>query len=128
MHRTKNKITLAEALELLQENKLNEEYEVAYTASDKVEATDALKLGALGIDVPEEKIYYDDELLEDDDEFDGDWVKIDSDIEDYKKHLTIRLEVDPEIEDWLSSSNIDMDALVSALITGFYRSSKAVGE
>jgi len=125
---TKNKITLAEALELLQENKLNEEYEVAYTASDKVEATDALKLGALGIDVPEEKIYYDDELLEEDDAFDGDWVRIDSDIEDYKKHLTIRLEVDPEIEDWLASSNIDMDALVSELITGFYRSSKAVGE
>lgn len=125
---TKNKITLAEALELLKENKLNEEYEVAYTASDKVEATDALKLGALGIDVPEEKIYYDDELLEEDDEFDGDWVKIDSDIEDYKKHLTIKLQVDPEVEDWLASSNIDMDALVSALITGFYRSSKAVGE
>jgi len=36
----------------------------------KVEATDAIKLGALGIDVPEEKIYYEDAAREEDDEFD----------------------------------------------------------
>jgi len=126
MNMTKNKVTLTEALGLLNQNKLNKDYEVEYVDSDRVEATDAIKLGSLGIEVPEEKIYYDDTLIEDDDEFEGEWVRIDSDIEDYKKHLTIQLEVDKEIEEWLSSTNIDLDLLVSELITGFYRSSKTI--
>ncbi|MEN0004407.1 MAG: hypothetical protein AAF798_09695 [Bacteroidota bacterium] len=122
----KNKVTLAEALKLLQQGKLNEDYEIQYLASDKVEATDALKLGVLGLDIPEEKIYYDDAQVTDDDDFEGDWMQIDSDIEDYKKHLVVNLKIDQEVEKWLSSSEIDMDALVSELITGFYRSSKAI--
>jgi len=126
MNMTKNKVTLTEALGLLNQNKLNKDYEVEYVDSDRVEATDAIKLGSLGIEVPEEKIYYNDTLIEDDDEFEGEWVRIDSDIEDYKKHLTIQLEVDKEIEEWLSSTNIDLDLLVSELITGFYRSSKTI--
>lgn len=126
MNMTKNKVTLTEALGLLNQNKLNKDYEVEYVDSDRVEATDAIKLGSLGIEVPEEKIYYNDTLIEDDDEFEGEWVRIDSDIEDYKKHLTIQLEVGKEIEEWLSSTNIDLDSLVSELITGFYRSSKTI--
>jgi hypothetical protein len=38
----------------------------------------------------------------------------------------IKLKVDHEIEAWLAASNIDLDSLVSELITGFYRSSKAI--
>lgn len=126
MNMTKNKVTLIEALELLNQNRLSEDYEVEYVDSDRVEATDAIKLGSLGIDVPEEKIYYDDALIEDDEDFKGEWVRIDSDIEDYKKHLIIQLTVDKEIEEWLSSTNVDLDSLVSELITGFYRSSKTI--
>ncbi|GAB5554722.1 MAG: hypothetical protein Sapg2KO_43130 [Saprospiraceae bacterium] len=128
MNMTKNKVTLEEALKLLSQNKLDENYEVEYLDSDRVEATHAIKLGALGIDVPEQKIYYDDSQIEDDDDFNGEWIAIDSDVEDYKKHLTIQLNVDQEIEEWLSSSKIDLDGLVSELITGFYRSSKTIEE
>mgnify|MGYP001805128766 CR=1 FL=1 len=127
MNMTKNRVTLAEALELLRQNKLNEDYEVAFVDSDRVEATDAIKLGAIGINVPEAKIYYNDSEV-DDDEFDGEWVQIDSDIEDYKKQITIKLKVDKEIEEWLSSSTIDLDSLVSELIIGFYNSSKILEE
>lgn len=127
MNMTKNKVNLAEALKLLSQNKLDHSYEIEYVESDRIEATDAIKLGSLGIDVPEEKIYYDDLSIEDDDEFSGDWIRIDSDIEDYKKHFTIQLKVDQEIEEWLSSANIDLDELISELITGFYRSSKVIG-
>ncbi len=126
MHMTKNKITLVKALALLEQNALNEAYEVDFVDSDSVAATDAIKLGILGIDVPEDRIYYDDIDLEDDEDFAGDWVRIDSDIADYKQHLTINLKVDDEIEAWLTASNIDLDSLVSELITGFYRSSKAI--
>lgn len=126
MSMTKNKITLAEALELLAQNKLSEHYEIEYSDKDMVEATDALKIGSLGIDVPEQKIYYDDDAIEDDEEFDGEWIEIKSDIEDYKKHLTIELKVNEEVIEWLSSSKIDMDSLVSELITGFYKSSRVI--
>ncbi len=126
MNMTKNKVTLTEALKLLNQDKLSEDYEIEYIDSDRVGATDAIKLGSLGIDVPEEKIYYDDTLTADDDDYTGEWVRIDSDIEDFKKHLTIKLAVDREIEEWLSSTNIDLDSLVSELITGFYKSSKTI--
>ncbi len=123
---TKNKVTLAEALMLLEKDELNGDYEIEYLDSDKIASTDAIKIGALGIDIPEEKIYYDDSLIEDDDDFEGEWVRIDSDIEDYKQRLTIQLKVDQEIEEWLSSTKIDLDSLVSELITGFYKSSKTI--
>ena len=120
----KNRINLEEALRRLKESGLNDSYEIDYTTSDRVEATDAIKLGALGIDVPEDKIYYEDTKGEDE-EYQGEWIPIDSDIEDYKRRLTIQLKVNEEIMDWLASSKIDMDALVSELITGFYNSTKA---
>lgn len=125
---TSKKISLKEALKLLASNKLDSGYSVEFSESDRVEATDAIKLGAIGIAVPEENIYYDDENIADDDEFNGEWTPIDSDIEHYKSHLTIQLKVDKEIENWLSTADIDLDSLVSELLTGFYRSSKAVNK
>jgi hypothetical protein len=79
---TKNKITLAKALALLEQNALSEAYEVDFVDSDSVSATDAIKLGALGIDIPEDKIHYDDADLEEEEDFAGEWVRIDSDIAD----------------------------------------------
>ncbi len=80
----KRKLSLTEALKLLKENKLGNGYLIEFIDSDRIEATNAIKLGALGIDVPEESIYYDDDNIVDDDEFDGEWTPIDSDIEHYK--------------------------------------------
>lgn len=113
MNMTKNKITLAEALELLAQGKLSEHHEIEYSDKDRIEATDAMKIGSLGLDVPEQRIYYDDGAIEEDEEFDGEWVEIASDTEDYKKYLTIELKVNEEVVEWLSSSKIDMDSLVS---------------
>jgi hypothetical protein len=77
---TIQKISLNEALKLLADNKLGSNYSVGFLASDRIEATDAIKLGAIGIDVPEENIYYDDDHIADDDDFNGEWIPIDSDI------------------------------------------------
>lgn len=125
---TNQKISLEEALTLLANNELDSSYSVGFLASDRVGATDAIKLGAMGIDVPEENVGYDDDSIADDDDFDGEWIPIDSDVEHYKSHLTIQLKVDKEIENWLSSADIDLDSLVSELLTGFYRSSKVAGK
>ena len=50
---TKRKIHLPEALQLLANNRLDSSYSVEFSDSDRVEATDAIKLGAIGVDVPE---------------------------------------------------------------------------
>ncbi len=50
---TKRKIRLPEALQLLANNRLDSSYSVEFSDSDRVEATDAIKLGAIGVDVPE---------------------------------------------------------------------------
>ena len=47
---TKRKIRLPEALQLLANNRLDSSYSVEFSDSDRVEATDAIKLGAIGVD------------------------------------------------------------------------------
>jgi hypothetical protein len=125
---TKRTIRLPEALKLLADGQLDNTYSVEFSTSDRIEATDAIKLGAIGIDVPEACIYYDDANIAEDEDFDGEWVPIESDIDHYKNHLHIQLNVDKEIEQWLASTDVDLDTLVSELLTGFYRSSKAVSK
>ncbi|MCR9101133.1 MAG: hypothetical protein NXI25_14325 [bacterium] len=73
-------------------------------------------------------IYYDDANIADDEDFDGEWVPIESDMAHDKRNLHIQLNVDEEVEQWLSSADVDLDALVSELLTGFYRSSRAVNK
>jgi hypothetical protein len=77
---TKRNIRLPEALQLLANGQLDHTYLVEFSVSDRVEATDAIKLGAAGVDVPEEQIYYDDANIAEDEAFDGEWVPIESDI------------------------------------------------
>jgi hypothetical protein len=50
-NRTKRKIRLPKALQLLANGQLDHTYLVEFSASDRVEATDAIKLGAAGADV-----------------------------------------------------------------------------
>jgi hypothetical protein len=116
---TKRKIRLPEALQLLEDGNLDSSYAVEFSDSDRVEATDAIKLGAVGVDVPEACIYYDDANIADDEDFDGEWVPIESDVAHDKRNLHIQLNVDEEVEQWLSSADVDLDALVSELLTGF---------
>lgn len=71
------------ALQLLADGQLDRSYSVEFSESDRVEATDAIKLGAVGIDVPETCIYYDDANIADDEDFEGEWVPIESDIAYY---------------------------------------------
>lgn len=123
---TNQKISASSALELLRAGNLDSSYEVEFSELDRVEATDAIKLGAIGIDVPEVNIFYDDDKIAADEAFEGEWIPITSDMEHYKKRLLIKLNVEEEIENWLSVSDIDLDALVSELLTGFYRSSKII--
>ena len=69
-----NKISVSEAL-----RKLENGESIAGCTIDfdriKVEALDVMKLAKGGIFVPEEAIYYDDDNIEYDEDFEGDWVR-----------------------------------------------------
>lgn len=123
-------ITYTEAVQMLSAGQLAEGYEISFGPDDQVKAAHALKLRKLGYTVPDKIIKYPDDLGEqmEDDEFEGDWTPINSDREDHKKHYTISLDVDQEVEQWLKDSEIDVDALVSELVAGFYRSVKVVND
>ncbi len=121
----KTRLTLNEARELLEKGKLTDAYHIGFTKEDKVEASEAIKLGKLGFDIPEEIIEYNDEI-EHDDDFEGDWESIKSDMEDYKKQIQISLQINQEVEEWLTQSKVDLNKLISELLTGFYNSSRAI--
>ena len=73
-----------------------------------IEAIDAVALGEAGVDVPENLIFYDDTTIVDDEEFDGPWEKIDSDIAEEAKYLQVEMKIDPEIRNWINSNHIDI--------------------
>jgi len=119
-----NKISVKEALRLISTGAYSTEIEVTFEGVDGIEALDAVALGEAGIDVPENLIYYDDESIVDDEEFDGPWEKIDSDIEEETKYLHLDMKIDPEIREWINSNRIDVNLLVKKLIEDAYRTAK----
>lgn len=119
-----NQISVKEALRLISTGEYSPEIEVTFEGVDGIEALDAIALGEAGIDVPENLIYYDDAAIVDDEEFDGPWEKIDSDIEEEKKYLHLEMKIDPEIREWINSNRIDVNLLVKKLIEDAYRTAK----
>lgn len=119
-----NQISVKEALRLISIGEYSTEIEVTFEGVDGIEALDAIALGEAGIDVPENLIYYDDAAIVDDEEFDGPWEKIDSDIEEEKKYLHLEMKIDPEIREWINSNRIDVNLLVKKLIEDAYRTAK----
>lgn len=119
-----NQISVKEALRLISEGEYSTKMEVTFEGVDGIEALDAIVLGEAGIDVPENLIYYDDSAIVDDEEFDGPWEKIDSDIEEETKYLQIEMKIDSEIREWINSNRIDVNLLVKKLIEDAYRTAK----
>ena len=118
------KISVKEALRLISLGEFSTKMEVIFEGVEGIEAIDAVALGEAGVDVPENLIFYDDTTIVDDEEFDGPWEKIDSDIEEEAKHLQIEIKIDPEIRNWINSNHIDVNSLVKKLIEDAYRTAK----
>lgn len=57
-------ITLQQALEKLANNENLGGYVIDFEASEPIEALQALKLAELGLEVPENKIYYNDDAID----------------------------------------------------------------
>lgn len=99
---------------------------VTFDGVKAVEAIEAVKLGAAGVDVPEELIFYDDDATIDDEEFDGDWQTIDSDIAEEEKYLRLEIKVNSDIKNWISSNEIDVALLMERLIHNAYETAQLI--
>lgn len=124
MNTAENKITLAIALEMLGSNTLTSSHVIVYEDEDKIEATDAIKMGHLGIDVPEDRITYNDEEVQDD-EFEGDWEEIKSDLEDYYRKVNVNLNLNYDTISWIikTTNCEDLEEAISTLLTSLHEKS-----
>ena len=88
-----------------------------------------MKLSKAGINVPEKSIYYDDDDIEFDEEFEGNWERIDYDpIEEAKLQTEVKIKVKQDIRQWIESKNIKLDKLIENLLESFYQTQKRISE
>ena len=72
-----HKISVSEALKKIEAGEQLSGYSIDFDRI-KIEALDVMKLSKSGIMVPESAIYYDDGDIANDEDFEGDWVRVDS--------------------------------------------------
>ncbi len=75
---TNNNISVSEAIAKIESGKPLEGFSINFERI-KVEALDVMKLSKAEINVPEKSIYYDDDDIVFDEEFRGNWERIDYD-------------------------------------------------
>ena len=125
---TNNNISVSEAISKIESGKSLEGYSINFERI-KVEALDVMKLSKAGINVPEESIYYDDDEIAFDEEFEGNWERIDYDpIEEAKSQTEVKIKVKQDIRQWIESKNIKLDKLIENLLEGFYQTQKRISE
>ena len=124
----KSKISVSEALKKIELGKSISDYSIDWDKI-KVESLDVMKLSKAGIIVPEEVIYYDDDDIELDEDFEGDWVRIDYDpVEELEMKTAVEILLNKDIKQWVDSKNIKLDRLIENLLENFYKTQKIVSE
>ena len=91
----------------------------------KIEALDVMKLSKGGIAVPESAIYYDDADIAYDEDFEGDWARVDTAI---NSKTEVRITLQDDIKQWVEENNVPLDRLIEKLLDGFYRAQKMASE
>ena len=125
---TNNNITVSEAISKIEAGKSLEGYSINFERI-KVEALDVIKLSKAGIKVPDESIYYDDDNIAFDEEFEGNWERIEYDpIEEAKSQTEVKIKVKQDIRQWIESKNIKLDKLIENLLECFYQTQKSISE
>ncbi len=128
MMMTNNNISVSEAISKIESGQSLEGYSINFERI-KIEALDVMKLSKAGINVPENSIYYNDEDIEFDEEFEGKWERIDYDpIQEAKLQTEIKIKVKKDIRQWVESKNIQLDKLIENLLEGFYQTQKKISE
>lgn len=117
----RNKISVSEALQKLEAGQSIGDYSIDFDRI-KVEALDVMKLSKGGVVVPEEAIYYNDDDIAYDEDFEGDWVRINTPAGTTKTEVKIVLPDD--IRQWIESNNVNLDHLIENLLDRFYHNQK----
>lgn len=120
-----HKISVSEALQKLESGESISNYSIDFNRI-KVEALDVMKLAKGGIVVPEAVIYYDDEDIAYDEDFEGDWVRVNTPAN--AKQTEVKIVLQDDISQWVESNNVQLDHLIEKLLDGFYRAQKMVHE
>jgi predicted XRE-type DNA-binding protein len=123
-------LTLAEALQKARAQEPLQGYQVDFS-HQKVEALEAMQLAKAGVEVPEDRIYYDDDATVEDEAFEGNWVPVATDglaEAEAEATLNVRLQLKPEIKDWLEQQPIPASQLFEQLLVNFYRAERLLRE
>lgn len=119
-----HKISVSEALRKLEAGESVSGYSIDFDRI-KIEALDVMKLSKGGIPVPESAIYYDDDDIAYDEDFEGDWVRVDTAT---KSKTEVRITLPDDIKQWVEENNVQLDQLIEKLLDGFYRAQKMTSE
>lgn len=123
----KSFISVSEALAKATEGETLVNYAVDF-AHIKVEALDAMQLSKAGLPVPEEAIYYDDEATAPDEAFEEAWVRTEVLSPSAPVKQEIHLSLNEELQQWLSSQEVELDKLVENLLKSFYEAQKLLSK
>jgi len=121
---TNHKISVSEALRKLEAGESVSGYSIDFDRI-KIEALDVMKLSKGGIVVPESAIYYNDDNIAYDEDFEGDWVSVDTAT---KSKIEVRITLQDDIKQWVEENNVQLDQLIERLLDGFYRAQKMTSE
>lgn len=89
-----------------------------------------MKLAKHGITVPDEAIYYNDDDIEmDDDDFAGEWKRIDYDPNSAQEaYVEVKINLNKDVKNWVESQNIQLPELLENLLEGFYRTQRSIAK
>ncbi len=119
----KIRINQTEALKLLKEDVDISDYSIEFN-DEKIEAIQAIELGKNNINVPEHLVYYDDTTIDFSD--DPDITKEDIETGEISWMVNTSLPLDNEIKQWIKQEKIDVDKLLTQLVTNFYETVKHI--
>jgi hypothetical protein len=124
-----NEISVSEALRKIEAGDSIKDYTISFEHI-KVEALDVMKLAKNGIVVPEEAIYYDDDgIVMDDEDFAGEWERIDYDpVANQGAATEVKINLRKDIKIWVESKNIQLPVLLEDLLEGFYHTQQLISK
>lgn len=121
---TNHKISVSEALRKLESGESVSDYLIDFDRI-KVEALDVMKLSKGGIVVPEAAIYYDDDDIVYDEDFEGDWVRVGPATQ---SKTEVRITLQDDLKRWVEANNVQLDQLIEKLLDSYYREQKMASE
>lgn len=137
-----SKVTIDTAIEMAKEGQSLKGVVIEDLNDVQVDALDVLLLSDHGIVVPEQNIYYDDDKITYDPEFDEvQWTKLPSDVtlEDQvemtkrfnnskKRSIQIELNVDEETAEWANKNYDKLKGLLDKMVVELYNARTVLGE